>query len=231
MSAPPIELPELAEGVDVEVKKAAGRDGRGAVPSAFFSSYSAMANTYGGTVYLGVEQRGKAFYATGLPEVAAVRKALWDGLNNPQQVNRNILRDEHVTVQTLGGQSVLRVQVPRAARTQRPVTLCLAALVRQGLLESHGNTRNTTYRLPTGDAGSSKSEGHERGALPSESLANNAENLPIFEGTGAELNVLRDIARPVASKGRAAPETVRSTIIALCEGPKQAYSTRKDTHE
>lgn len=116
-----VELIELEEGVDVEAKKAAGRDGRGEVPRAFFETYSAMANSYGGTIYLGVEQRGDDFYATGIADLSRVQKSLWDGLNNREQVSRNLLRDDMVSVLTLGGHKVLKIQVPRASRHERPV--------------------------------------------------------------------------------------------------------------
>jgi ATP-dependent DNA helicase RecG len=116
-----VELEELEEGVDVEVKRAAGKDGQGEVPRSFFESYSAMANTYGGTIYLGVEQRGESYYAAGIQDVARVRKDLWDRLNNPEQVSRNLLQDEHVAVLSFGERKVLRVTVPRAPRQQRPV--------------------------------------------------------------------------------------------------------------
>ena len=36
---------DLAEGLDFEAKKAAGKDGQGQLPDSFFSTYSAMANT------------------------------------------------------------------------------------------------------------------------------------------------------------------------------------------
>ncbi|WNN91436.1 helix-turn-helix domain-containing protein [Gloeocapsopsis dulcis] len=49
-----IDLEELAEGYDVEVKKAAGHDGQGECPKSFFESYVAMANTQGGVIFLGL---------------------------------------------------------------------------------------------------------------------------------------------------------------------------------
>lgn len=46
----------LVETNDVEMKKAAGKDGKGAIPDSVWETYSAMANTVGGVIILGAEQ-------------------------------------------------------------------------------------------------------------------------------------------------------------------------------
>ena len=50
------DLATLVETCDVEMKKAAGRDGKGTIPDSVWASYSAMANTCGGVILLGMEQ-------------------------------------------------------------------------------------------------------------------------------------------------------------------------------
>jgi hypothetical protein len=45
-----LDIHELSEDGDLEVKKAAGRDGQGELPHSFFESYVAMANSSGGTI-------------------------------------------------------------------------------------------------------------------------------------------------------------------------------------
>lgn len=116
------ELEQLVEGADLEAKKAAGRDGRGEVPASFFESYSAMANTDGGIILLGVEEDPTGhFVALNIVDIARVIKALWDGLNNPQRVSANLLSNDAVEVLDVEGKKILRVNVPRASRKQRPV--------------------------------------------------------------------------------------------------------------
>ena len=49
------EIKELKENFEVELKKATGKDGKGELPNDFWETYSAMANSYGGTVFLGIQ--------------------------------------------------------------------------------------------------------------------------------------------------------------------------------
>ncbi|MTJ47337.1 RNA-binding domain-containing protein [Dolichospermum sp. UHCC 0259] len=117
-----LDIEELAEGYDVEAKQATGRDGQGELPKSFFESYSAMANADGGVIFLGIEEKPKGkFNATGIVIPERVLKSLWDGLNNNQRVSINLLTDKMVEVIDVQGKQVIRIQVPRARRSQRPV--------------------------------------------------------------------------------------------------------------
>ncbi|MCY7406795.1 MAG: putative DNA binding domain-containing protein [Alkalinema sp. CAN_BIN05] len=117
-----LEIEEWAEGLDVEIKLAAGRDGRGELPKDFFESYVAMANTVGGCIFLGIKELSGRFEVVGIQDVAKVQKELWDNLNNRQKVNINLLTDSMVTVVAdEQGRQVIKVRVPRAKRTERPI--------------------------------------------------------------------------------------------------------------
>ncbi len=64
----------LSENVDLECKKAAGRDGKGKFPKSAIESYSAMANTDGGRILLGVEEKPKGvFLPIGIKNVSICR--------------------------------------------------------------------------------------------------------------------------------------------------------------
>ena len=67
----------IGEEVDWEFKSA-----RGGLPGSLWETYSAMANTDGGVIVLGVEQRGEQFSLSGLPDPARMRKNFWDTINN-----------------------------------------------------------------------------------------------------------------------------------------------------
>ena len=117
-----IDLASLSESSDMECKAAQGRDGRGELPEDVWKTYSAMANTEGGVILLGVQERPRGtFTAVGLADIERVRKALWDNLHNRKQVSANLLRERHVQSITHDGKTVLLIDVPRATREQRPV--------------------------------------------------------------------------------------------------------------
>lgn len=121
----PAELGELAESTDLEVKKAQGISGQGEVPRDFWETYAAMANTDGGTVFLGIQEKPKGqFTVLGLRNVSQVQKQLWDCLNDRDKISANLLTNSMVEVVNTGdGLQVLRIRVPRAGRHQRPVHL------------------------------------------------------------------------------------------------------------
>ncbi|MDY0305600.1 MAG: putative DNA binding domain-containing protein [Desulfovibrionaceae bacterium] len=118
------DISTLAEDIDLEVKLARGRDGRGELPNSFFETYSAMANTDGGTVLLGVREhpRGR-FSVEGLQDVPRILKKLWDELNNRDKVSANLLSHSRVREVDMDGRTILRIDIPRAARSARPVHL------------------------------------------------------------------------------------------------------------
>ena len=116
------DLSSLAESVDLECKAAQGRDGQGELPDDFWKSYCAMANCDGGVIWLGIQEKPRGqFRALGLADPEKVRKALWDNLNNRKQVSVNLLTEQQVQPTSIDGKTVLRIEVPRAARQVRPV--------------------------------------------------------------------------------------------------------------
>ncbi len=116
------DLLEENEDFELELKAAQGRNGRGEVPGSIWESYSAMANTEGGVILLGVEDDVHSQHKVlGLKDVERVRKSVWDSLNNKQQVSSNLLLEKDVAVVEREGLNVLMIRVPRATRLQRPV--------------------------------------------------------------------------------------------------------------
>lgn len=101
------------ENSDWEFKSA-----KGGLPGSLWETYSAMANTEGGTILLGVEDDGTV---TGLPDAAKMKADFWSMVNNRGRVSQNLLTDSDVTVETVDGREVLAIRVPRATRRQRPV--------------------------------------------------------------------------------------------------------------
>lgn len=117
------DLQAMREGVDMEFKAAAGASGRGELPKDFWPTYSAMAHTDGGDIYLGIEEvrPSRQLRPVNLVDAARVRQDIFNLANNGQKVSVNLLSDRDVTEITVDRCTVLRVHVPRARRQQRPV--------------------------------------------------------------------------------------------------------------
>ena len=89
----------LSEGerVTLECKKASK-----GLPASLWETYSAFANTYGGTILLGVVEhmdetdKSKRFEIVGVDDADKIRKNLWDIVNNKEKVNVNLLKDDDV---------------------------------------------------------------------------------------------------------------------------------------
>jgi len=113
----------LRESHTLECKLASGRDGKGALPDDFWPTYSAMANTDGGVVLLGVRERKGQFELAGIEDPVKLRADLFNNLNNQQKVSVNLLTDADVQEHQVDGKTLMVVTIPRAARQHRPVHL------------------------------------------------------------------------------------------------------------
>jgi predicted HTH transcriptional regulator len=110
------ELLDSAEGPDLEVKAA-----QGGLPGDFWETYSAFANTGGGTVLLGVKEDGGRLIPAGVPNIGRVKKSLLDSLNDRSKVSANVLLGNSVEEVEVEGKRLLRVDVPEAPRNVKPV--------------------------------------------------------------------------------------------------------------
>jgi ATP-dependent DNA helicase RecG len=108
----------LHEGIDVEYKSA-----RGGLPGDLWSTYSAFANTVGGTIWLGVAQKEGRLEIHGLEAPEKLVGDFWNTINNRGKVSRNLLAPGDVAIKQIspGNRKVVCIQVPRADRRQRPV--------------------------------------------------------------------------------------------------------------
>ena len=107
------------EGFEVEFKSA-----RGGLPGSLWETYSAFANTNGGTIWLGVAQnKDGRLELEGVSDAAKFRSQLWDLLHNRQKVSRNLLQESDITPvqEHPSGPVLIRIKVPRATRRDRPV--------------------------------------------------------------------------------------------------------------
>ena len=115
---------QLKENSEVEYKSAAG----GFPKTEFWRSFSALANTNGGTIVLGVKEKNHKFTPDGLSEelVAKYRKQFWDDAHNKSCVNIPLLVESDIEeIKTDGGQYLLAFRIPRAQYDLRPIHLTL----------------------------------------------------------------------------------------------------------
>ncbi|WP_049778977.1 AlbA family DNA-binding domain-containing protein [Thiomicrospira cyclica] len=113
----------LKESCTVECKSALGQNGKGSLPKDFWQSYSALANTYGGVILLGVKEKNGQFSISGLTDTDKVLKEIATGANNPSVVSANLLNDQLIEVIDLLEGVIIKVTIPEAPRKLRPVYL------------------------------------------------------------------------------------------------------------
>ena len=106
------------EHINMEVKAAS----RG-IPSSIWETYSSFANTFGGTIILGIEEdkTTKEFIPKGIQNPQQMLSDIWNTLNNRQKVNANILLDHHVYHAEYNGMTFIVMEVPRADRRDKPI--------------------------------------------------------------------------------------------------------------
>ncbi len=101
----------------IEAKKALG-----GLPENIWETYSAFANTLGGIILLGVEEKSDgSFHVVDLPSPEWIIADFWDIINDPKKVSANILKEENVTVEVIEGKNIIAIRIPRALPEEQPV--------------------------------------------------------------------------------------------------------------
>ncbi|OBR90010.1 divergent AAA domain protein [Clostridium ragsdalei P11] len=113
-----LELIQDDENAELECKKSEKN-----LPNDLWKTYSAFANTNGGIILLGIEQKGYNFFVRGVQEVGKILRDFWSIINNINKISSNILRDSDAEVIEVDGKKVIKIFIPRAHRRQRPIYL------------------------------------------------------------------------------------------------------------
>lgn len=113
------DIKNLRENNLIEFKKS-----KGGLPNSLWESYSAFANTNGGTIVLGIDEPQKNVFESAKlteSEILELQKRFWDNINNVQKISVNMLVDKDVYVDDYEGYPILVIKVRRASRFEKPV--------------------------------------------------------------------------------------------------------------
>jgi len=135
------EILEIGESQEIEFKSA-----KGGLPKSLWSSLSAFANTAGGYIVLGVDEKDGAFLLGGVTKPNEMLKQFWDTHNNSEKINTPICKEDNISLLTIEEQVIVVIYVPMATKRELPIYL-------------NGNPYKGTYkRSYEGDYRCSKDE-------------------------------------------------------------------------
>lgn len=108
------------ESSRVELKKC-----KNAVPDSVWGTYSAFANTRGGTIILGVSEDKtkpveKRFTITGVEDSYKVVTDFFNTLNNTQKVSQSVLVDSDVRIVSIDEKEVIYIRCPKPTIAASP---------------------------------------------------------------------------------------------------------------
>lgn len=112
-----LEILTMGEHSELECKLA-----KGGLPKDVWETYSAFANTTGGVILLGIEEKDNRFFPVKNVDVVKLQKSFWDHINS-KQVSVNILQNDDVQPIKINNYNILKITVPRALRQQKPVSV------------------------------------------------------------------------------------------------------------
>jgi predicted HTH transcriptional regulator len=111
-------LTTLEENSQIEFKKS-----KNSFPKEALETYSAFANTDGGLLILGIEETKEGLNISGVANPEKVKKEMFDLLNNPERVSKNILIDENIVEKIIDDKTVIIIDIPRAYYKDKPIYL------------------------------------------------------------------------------------------------------------
>ena len=106
------------ESCEIEYKTASG-----GFPHSFWETYSAFANTNGGTIVFGIKEQLNQFLLDGvdMEKAEKYRADFFNMMHNREKVNLSLLQEKDVQIVSYNDVCFLVFYVPRAKREQRPV--------------------------------------------------------------------------------------------------------------
>lgn len=108
----------LPEGIEIEYKAA-----EKGLPRSFWETYSAFANTNGGVVILGYDERDKVNPIKGFKNPQPIYDQLLNDANNLNKVSFNLLTDDDILIKPIrdSDRSLIIVNIREAPYSAKPV--------------------------------------------------------------------------------------------------------------
>ena len=116
------ELLQQGERLTLECKRCENK-----LPNSLWETYSSFANSYGGTILLGIEERrsetepSRRFTIQGVANPDKLITDFWNLANDPNKVNVNLLTDDDVQIVPIDGVNIIAIHVPQAEYSAKPV--------------------------------------------------------------------------------------------------------------
>jgi ATP-dependent DNA helicase RecG len=113
-----LDAARIGENDDWEFKSA-----KGGFPGSLWETYSAMANSAGGTIVLGATERGATAILDGVTrdQLEKLKKTFWDQHNNRQIISRALVASGDVQDIEVDTGWLLAIRIAPAARKDRPI--------------------------------------------------------------------------------------------------------------
>ncbi len=111
-----LNLLDLGEDQEIEFKSADG-----GLPKSIWETVSSFANTEGGYLVLGVQEKHGQWQLAGIKNPEAQRKAFWDCHNDAKKLSTPLCHEDDVQILSVQGKQLLLIHIPQATRIQRPV--------------------------------------------------------------------------------------------------------------